>query len=132
MGKLSKQEKLTQSQKDQIKESLTTKRSKQPGKGKKTAAREEADFNIKIEEVQKLGSEAKEALDQIKTCDINNTVHAAKIARYGEAHKQKAQSYIAKAKGEVEKGHQGKKLLLQIRRQRCSCSRKWTERQADD
>ena len=79
---------------------------KQPGKARETAAQEEADLNIKIEEIQKLGSEAKEALDQIEACDINNTIHAAKIARYGEVHKQKAQSYIAKAKGEVKTGHQ--------------------------
>ena len=58
---------------------------------------------MKIEEVQKLGGEAKEAMYLIEACDINNTTHAAKIARYGEVHKQKAQIYIAKAKGEVAK-----------------------------
>ena len=42
-------------------------------------------------------------MEQIEACDINNVIHAAKIARYGETHKQKAQSYMAKAKGEVEK-----------------------------
>ena len=68
------------------------------------------EFETKIEEeFQKFGGEAKAALEQIEACDINNVIHAAKIARYGEAHKQMAQSYMAKAKGEVEK-HQGKKL----------------------
>ena len=61
------------------------------------------DVNTKIEEVQKLGSEVKEALEQIETCDLNNTIHAAKIARLGEVHKQKAQGYLATVKGEVAK-----------------------------
>ena len=130
-GNLSKQEKLTQNQKDQIKESWTAKGNKQSGKGKETAAQEEVDLNIKIEEVQKLGNEAREAMDQIEACDINNTIHAAKIARYGEAHKQKAQSNLAKVKGKVEKGHQRAKLLLQVRRQTSSSCHKRTERQAD-
>ena len=48
-----------------------------------------------IEEVQRLGSEAKEALEQLETCDLNNTIHAATIARLGEVHKQKAQANLA-------------------------------------
>ena len=49
-------------------------------------------------------------MEQIEACNINNVIHAAKIARYGEAHKQMAPSYMAKAKGEVEQNPQGKKL----------------------
>ena len=103
VAKLSKKEELAQSQKDQIEESWMTKRTKQKGKEKRTKEQEEAEFCRKIEEVQKFGGEAKAALEQIEACDINNVIHAAKIARYGEAHKQMAQSYMAKAKGEVEK-----------------------------
>ena len=40
---------------------------------------------------------------KIEACDINNTMHAAKRARYREAHKQEAQSYLANVKGEVER-----------------------------
>ena len=51
--------------------------------------------------MQQLGSEVKEALEIFGTCDLSNGIHAAKITRLGEAHKQKAQAYLAKAKGEV-------------------------------
>lgn len=57
-GNLSKQEKLTHNQKDQIKESWTAKGNTQSGRGDKTAAQEEVDLHIKIEEVQILGSDA--------------------------------------------------------------------------
>lgn len=53
-GKLSKQENLTQSKKDQIKESWMAKGSKHKGKEKRNVAQEELNVNIKIEEVQKL------------------------------------------------------------------------------
>ena len=102
VAKLSKKEELAQSQKDQIKESWMTKRTKQKGKEKRTKVQEQSGCGRKIEEVQKFGGEAKAALEQIEACNINNVIHAAKIARYGEAHKQMAQSYMAKAKGEVE------------------------------
>ena len=79
-----------------------TKRKKQKGKKTRTKEHDEAGFGKKIDEVQKFGSEAMAAKEQIEACNINNVIHAAKIARYGEAHKQLAQSYMAKAKGEVE------------------------------
>ena len=34
---------------------------------------------------------------------MSNVIHAAKIARLGEAHKQKAQAYLGKVKGEIAK-----------------------------
>ena len=42
-------------------------------------------------------------MGQFATCDLSNVIHAAKIARLGEAHKQKAQAYLAKPKGEIAK-----------------------------
>ena len=76
--------------------------SKQQKKKARTKEQEEAEVSKHIDEVQKFGAEAKVALEQIEACNTSNVIHAAKIARYGEAHKRKAQSYMAKAKGEVE------------------------------
>ena len=61
--------------------------------------------NKNIDEVQKL----EVALEHIEAWNINNLIHAAKKARFGEAHTRVAQSYMATAKGEVEI-HQGKQL----------------------
>ena len=47
--------------------------------------------------------EAEEALELFETCDLSNLIHAAKITRLGEEHKQKAQAYLTKVKGEVDK-----------------------------
>ena len=57
-GKLSKRDNLTQDQKDQIKGSWTAKGSKKQGKEHMNVAHRELQANIKIEEVQRLGSEA--------------------------------------------------------------------------
>ena len=73
-------------------------------KGKaKTKEEIAGEASNKVDEVQKYGAEVKEILEQIGTCDLENVIHAAKIARYGEVHTRMAQSYIARAKGEVEK-----------------------------
>ena len=102
-AKLSKKEELAHAQEDHIKDSCMPKSSKQKNKKTRTKEQEEAEVNNKIDEVQTFGAEVKAALEQIEACNINNVIHAIKIARYGETHKRLAQSYIAKAKGKVEK-----------------------------
>ena len=97
-GRRSKREKLTQIQKDQIHKSWSDKSSTQK---RKEAGHIEPQVDIKIEEMQKLGSEVKEVLEHFETCDLSNVIHAAKITRLGEAHTQKAQAYLAKVKGEI-------------------------------
>ena len=57
--------------------------------------------NHRIDEVQKQGCEVDEALELFEICDLSNVTHAAKITRFGEANKQKAQAYLAKVKGEI-------------------------------
>ena len=94
---------MSQFQKDQIKDNwinVSVRGKKGKAKTKEEIAEQAGD---KVEEVQKLGAEIKEILEQIETCDLANVIHAAKIARYGEVHTRMAQSYIARAKGEVEK-----------------------------
>ena len=54
--------------------------------------------NHRIDEVQKQGCEVEEALELFETCDLSNVIHAAKITRLGEAHKQRTQAYLAKVK----------------------------------
>ena len=71
-------------------------------------------------------------MEQIEACDINNVIHAAKIDRYGEAHKQKAQSYMAKAKGEVEKATKERNSSNNDRGKHFACSHKRADRQAAD
>ena len=68
-----------------------------------TTIEKEASLNERINEIQKLGTEFKEMMEQAKECDISNSIHAAKIKRLGELHTTRAQSLIAKAKGEVTK-----------------------------
>ena len=52
------------------------------------AGHSEIHANNKIYEVQTLRQEAREALELFETCDLRNVIHAAKITRLGEAHKQ--------------------------------------------
>ena len=42
-------------------------------------------------------------MEQFETCDLDNTIHAAKIARLGEADQQQNQAYLATVKGEIAK-----------------------------
>ena len=79
-AKLSKKEEPARAQKDKIKESWMEKRSKQ--KKTRTKEQEEAEVSKRIDEVQNFGTEVKVALEQIEACNINNVIHAAKIARY--------------------------------------------------
>ena len=74
-GKLSKREKLSLIQQDQFKTSWMNKASKQQGK---ESGHGELQANIKIDEVQTLGSEVKEALEDFETCDLSSVIHAAK------------------------------------------------------
>ena len=53
------------------------------------------------------GSELAEALALFETCDLGNVIHAAKITRLGEAHKQRAQVYLARVNNEIEKAKTG-------------------------
>lgn len=85
-GKTEQQGKLSQTQKDPIEKCWLNEASKEKGQ---EARHRELQANIQIDEVQKLGSEAKEAMEHFETCDLSNVIHAAKITRLGEAHKQK-------------------------------------------
>ena len=49
------------------------------------------------------GKQIQELLELTEQCDLSNVIHSAKLTRCGEAHKQLAHQYFAKAKGEVEK-----------------------------
>ena len=100
---ISRKEELTEIQKEQIMDNWI--RDNVKGKKMKTKTKEEIAKQAaeKVDEVQKLGAEIKEILEQIDTCDLANVIHAAKIARYGEVHTRLAQSYLGKAKGEVHK-----------------------------
>ena len=56
-----------------------------------------------IESIQRAAQEIEDMRQQVQTCDIRNTIHAAKAARIVEAHIQKARSYMAKMREEVRK-----------------------------
>ena len=53
--------------------------------------------------MQQLGIDIAEALQSFETCDQSNVIHAAKITRIGEAHKQSATQYLARVKNEVDR-----------------------------
>ena len=73
--------------------------------------------NHRIDEVQTRGCEVEAALELFETCDLSNVIHAAKITRLGEAHKQNTQAYLAKVKGEIASNNMEKGYLHQIWRQ---------------
>ena len=98
----SKQESLTENQRDIIKAGWKRKRER---KGKGTvhdAHKEEERWANMFKEIQIFGTEMKQALELAQQCDLTNVIHSAKMTRQGEAHKKMAQAYFAKAKGEVQ------------------------------
>ena len=97
-ARLCKKAELTQDQKNQIRESWKKKRSKTNKHPVNMKELEEKDWSKTVEEVQMFGAGMKEAWELIEECNINNVIHAAKMARCGEAHMRLAQSVFAKAK----------------------------------
>ena len=56
-----------------------------------------------VKEVQQVGEEFKEMIQQVDTCDPNSVIHSAKIKRLGESHIGRAKSYATKIKAEVRR-----------------------------
>ena len=100
--KCSKKGTLTDDQKSSIKASWKGKREKN---NKKAAPKDklQTNWDDTFEEIQLFGKQIQELLELTEQCDLSNVIHSAKLTRCGEAHKQLAHQYFAKAKGEVEK-----------------------------
>lgn len=56
-----------------------------------------------IAEVLNAANEVFEMLAQVRTCNVDNIIHPAKMIRLSETHKAKAKTYTARQREEVRK-----------------------------
>ena len=54
-----------------------------------------------VEEVLNTATEVSEMLTHVRSCNVQNVIHAANLIRIGEAHKAKAKAFATRQKEEV-------------------------------
>ena len=105
--KLSKKHQLDGKQKEQIKKQwINVNKVYLDDKGSNIKPEEWAEKQI--DGVLNTAMEVSDMLAQVRTCNVDNTIHTAKLTRLSEAHKAKAKAYTTRQREEVRKAKRHK------------------------